>query len=316
MSDDLPVPAGPLPTLSDWLAGWLGFQLPVIPMPQTVKNIDKAVGKILLAAGENAEARIKANTGRAKAKGKIEVEGLYRTEEDRRKLENRAAIVKVAVDEINEGRAGIENADAKTEIDDDWLNMFARFAEDKSSEELKGLFGRILAGEIRNPGAFSLRTIQFLSTLSKSDAHDVSKFLSYALSGQFVPLFEPATVGPHIHDRIKMQELGLATHASIIGGLAWSIEVVPGQNLLFNGTGLGILVENQSTHSVAFQLECQVLTKPSQELMQIANPPATPIEYLKAVAQVVFEKIRAEHADDLAAGKMALRGKRWVNETA
>jgi hypothetical protein len=71
MSEDLPVPSEnkPLPTLSDWIANWLGFQLPAIPMPQTIRNLDKAVGKILLAAGENAEARIRSNTGKAKAKG-------------------------------------------------------------------------------------------------------------------------------------------------------------------------------------------------------------------------------------------------------
>src|SRR5947209_6699526 len=111
-----------LPTLSGWLSEWLGFQLPSIPMPQTIKNLDKAVGKILLAAGENAEARIKANTGKAKARGKIAVEGMYRTEEEKRKLGNRAATVAIAVDELNSTSDQKEQVDAKAEIDDDWLN--------------------------------------------------------------------------------------------------------------------------------------------------------------------------------------------------
>jgi hypothetical protein len=129
MPDDLPVPSGdnPLPTMSDWIANWLGFQLPSIPMPQTVKNFDKAVGRILLAAGENAEERIKANTGKAKVKGQIEIDGMDRTDEEKRKLENRAATVKVAVDEMNEKPT---QQDAQREIDDDWLNLYARIAED------------------------------------------------------------------------------------------------------------------------------------------------------------------------------------------
>ena len=149
MPDDLPVPScgNALPSMSDWIANWLGFQLPSIPMPQTVRNFDKAVGKILLAAGDNAEARIKANTGKAKAKGRIEIDGLYRTDEEKRKLENRAATVKIAVDEMND-KPGQQ--DARDEIDDDWLNLYSRLAEDKSSEELRSLFGKILAGEIRN----------------------------------------------------------------------------------------------------------------------------------------------------------------------
>src|SRR5262245_61286126 len=94
--DNLPTPPseGDLPTLGELISNWLGFQLPSLPMPQTIKNLDKAVGNILIAGSENAVARIKTNTGKQKAKGKIEIDGMYRTEEERRKLENRAAAVK------------------------------------------------------------------------------------------------------------------------------------------------------------------------------------------------------------------------------
>jgi hypothetical protein len=290
----------PLPTLSDKIAEWLGFQLPTIPMPQTVKNLDKAVGKILLAVGENAEARIKANTGKAKAKGKIAIDGLYRTEEEKRKIENRAAIVQVAVDEMNDGQSRPNDADAKTEIDDDWLNMFARIAEDKSSEELKNLFGRILAGEIRSPGSFSLRTIQFLATLSKSDAHEISNFFSYAIFGKIVPTTENHDFGPPIHSRILMEELGLASNPSAFAGLAWNIAIPPNSNIILSATGLGILIINKSSREIKFQIECQILSKPAQELITIANPPSTEFGYLKAVSQILFEKIRVGgHAEEI-----------------
>lgn len=174
-----------LPTFYDLISNWLGVQLPTWPLPQTRKNLDKAIGKILLAAGENVEARIKANTGEAKTRGKINIEGLYRTEEEKRKIGNRAEAIRIAVEELNENHP---SADAGADIDDDWLNLFVRLAEDKSSEELQGLFGRILAGEIRKPGSFSLRTIQFISTLSKEDAQDIPVFLSYALDNSFVPI--------------------------------------------------------------------------------------------------------------------------------
>lgn len=306
MADNLPASNGenPLPTLSDWLATWLGFQLPAIPMPQTLKNLDKAVGNILLAAGENGAERINANTGRVRAKGKIAVDGLYRTDEEKRKIENKAAIVQIAVDELNDGAGSKTAEDAQAEIDDDWLNLFSRLAEDKSSDELKGLFGRILAGEIRRPGAFSLRTLQFISTLSKADAHEISQFLSYAIANSFIPLFEQEDFGPHIHMRVKMQELGLATHASMIGGLVWNVEVGSSQNFVLDGTGLGVIIANNSSRVVKLQIECQVLTVPGKELTTIANPPSTEFEYMKALSQVIFEKIRMRHADDLLSGKI------------
>jgi hypothetical protein len=305
MADDLPIPAGDnaLPSMSDWLANWLGFQLPTIPMPQTVKNLDKAVGKILLAAGENAEARIKSNTGKAKAKGKIEVEGLHKTEEEKRKLENRAATVKVAVDEMNEKPT---QQDAQQEIDDDWLNLYARMAEDKTSEELRSLFGKILAGEIRKPGSFSLRTMQFVSTLSRDEAHRISMFFSFALSGKFVPLFQDVNeeTEPGFTSRILMEELGLASSPNTVGGLALTYEMNPNSKFPLVGSGYGILITNTTNQGSKFQIPCQALTKPGQELLAIANPPQTSVEFLKKVAHAVFESIRSTRSEDLLSGKI------------
>lgn len=101
-----------------------------------------------------------------------------------------------------------------------------------------------------------------------------------------------------------MQELGLASHASILGGLVWKLSIPPNQRLLLNGTSFGVLIDNQSVHQIAFQLECQVLTKPAQELMKIANPPPTNLDFLKALAQRLFEKIRGLQSADLLGGKI------------
>jgi uncharacterized protein DUF2806 len=287
-----------LPTIRDWLSNWLGFQLPSLPMPQAMKNLDKAVGKILLAAGENAVERIKSNTGKVKAAGKISVEGMYRTEEEKRKLENRAATVKVAVDELNEKPP---EQDAAAEIDDDWLNVFARMAEDKSSEELRSLFGKILAGEIRKPGSFSLRTMQFVSTLSKSEAEQISEFFSFVLFELIVPIkVDGEGLGPPVHARILMEELGMATQPSVIGGLVINVTVAPHTNFLMKANGSGIIIVNGSEREIKLPLESQVLTTPAKELIKIASPPLTEMGYLKEVAQIIFEKIRTGgHADEI-----------------
>ena len=118
-----------LPTIGEALSNWLGVQLPSIPLPQTVKNFDKAIGKIVLAAGENLEARIKGNTAKAKVQSKIDLADLVRTEDEKRKLTNRLAATKAALEDM---RVNPPGADATSEIEDDWLNLFARLAEDKS----------------------------------------------------------------------------------------------------------------------------------------------------------------------------------------
>lgn len=89
--------------------------------------------------------------------------------------ENREAVAEVAVAELN---AKPTNEDAQAEIEQDWLNMFARHAETKSSDQMRGFFGRILAGEIRKPGSFSPATVEVLARLTHDTASLFQRFCS------------------------------------------------------------------------------------------------------------------------------------------
>ena len=55
-------------------------------------------------------------------------------------------------------------------INDDWLNGFEEEARQKSTEEMQLLFGRILAGEIRKPGAYSIKAVKILGQLDQNAA--------------------------------------------------------------------------------------------------------------------------------------------------
>src|SRR5690554_3131042 len=52
-------------------------------------------------------------------------------------------------------------------IDEDWKTRFFNIAEEVSNEEMQALWGRILAGEIKKPKSYSLRTLEVLRNLSK-----------------------------------------------------------------------------------------------------------------------------------------------------
>ena len=60
-----------------------------------------------------------------------------------------------------------EHSDGPSE---DWLAKFERHAEDASSDQLRSLFAKLLAGEIRNPGAISPRTLHVISMLDQETA--------------------------------------------------------------------------------------------------------------------------------------------------
>ena len=54
--------------------------------------------------------------------------------------------------------------------DDDWLDAFRNEASQRSTEEMRYAFGKILAGEIQEPGTYSIRTIRTLGTLETQTA--------------------------------------------------------------------------------------------------------------------------------------------------
>jgi hypothetical protein len=56
------------------------------------------------------------------------------------------------------------------ELSPDWLNEFESNARLKSSEDMKMIYGKILSGEILQPGKYSIRTIKLMSQLDNEAA--------------------------------------------------------------------------------------------------------------------------------------------------
>jgi hypothetical protein len=86
---------------------------------------------------------------------------------------NRENTVQKALDEL---KLNPPEEDSKDEIDSDWLESFSKIAESKSNEEVQLVLSKILAGEIRNPGAFSLKTLHTLSLLDQNTAKIFQSF--------------------------------------------------------------------------------------------------------------------------------------------
>lgn len=70
------------------------------------------------------------------------------------------------------------------EISEDWLNIFEKEACNKSSEDMRLLFGKILAGEIRKPSSYSIKTIRLISQLYNQAAKFFQICCSLCISRQ------------------------------------------------------------------------------------------------------------------------------------
>lgn len=74
--------------------------------------------------------------------------------------------------------------------DSDWTARFFRIAEDITTEQMQTLWGKVLAGEVKRPGSFSLRTLDILKNISQKEAETfvrVARIAFFSGGNVFVP---------------------------------------------------------------------------------------------------------------------------------
>ncbi|HEY9301238.1 MAG TPA: DUF2806 domain-containing protein, partial [Phormidium sp.] len=83
-----------------------------------------------------------------------------------------------------EGNDNNAEPESKTEnhVDPDWISRLFSIAEEVSNENMQRLWGHILAGEVRKPGSYSLRTLEVLRNLTQSDAMLFQKIANFVLT--------------------------------------------------------------------------------------------------------------------------------------
>lgn len=82
--------------------------------------------------------------------------------QEMRKQQNIEAIVDKAYEELKG-----DTVVSDEPVDDDWIVRFFNSVEDVSSEIVQNVWSRVLAGEIKRPSTFSLRTLETLKNLSQ-----------------------------------------------------------------------------------------------------------------------------------------------------
>lgn len=94
---------------------------------------------------------------------------------------------------------------------DDWLLRWREFAAGVSSDELQQIWGKVLAGEVKSPGRFSLRTLEFLRNLSQAEAQVIERISPFVISNVLyygdAAMLE--TEGVSFDDLLALQELGV-----------------------------------------------------------------------------------------------------------
>lgn len=106
-----------------------------------------------------------------------------------------------------------------TKVDDDWLFRWRDSASEVSSEELQYLWGKVLAGEVKAPGSFSLRTLEFIRNLSTQEAEAIAILSELIIAGA---IYRDAKEnleekGVTFDTLLYMQDIGVLSGVEAIG---------------------------------------------------------------------------------------------------
>lgn len=114
-----------------------------------------------------------------------------------------------------------EDVCSEEPVEQGWINRFFDSVADVSDEDLQKLWGKVLAGEIKQPRSYSLRTLETLKNLSKYEAELFQKMVPYiiSLSGHlFIPSNEEMLekYGIAYGEIIDLDECGLINSSGLV----------------------------------------------------------------------------------------------------
>lgn len=245
------------------------------PATVLVEKISNAVGILYEPRRIKQKAIAEAEASKTKALMDLEIEDIQKralnrlVNEEIRKQENIESITEKSF-------ATLEENATPEKIEDDWLSNFFDKCKLISDEEMQSLWAQILAGEANTPGTFSKRTIEFMSTLDKSDAILFDNFLKYCW---FIGDYQPLIIDyqdDHIYEKnnitfatlIHLDEIGLISFSSLTG----FIRKVNGDLFTIGYYGRILSLNFKNIPKKEINSGVAVLTKIGADLAHISHP--------------------------------------------
>lgn len=103
-------------------------------------------------------------------------------------LESEYSRERIALYALNDAADCPNTATSEGETSETWFSRFWNYAKEVRDEDAMSQWGKLLAGEVRNPGSFSLRTLSVLRTMDSQTAKRFNTIAKYAVKS-IIPIF-------------------------------------------------------------------------------------------------------------------------------
>lgn len=155
-------------------------------------------------------------------------------------------------------------------VDRDWILRFFDSVANVSNEQMQIIWGKILSGEVKQSGSFSLRTLECVKNLSQKEAKCFQKVLPFMInitSGWVIPYNGEILdkYGILYTDLLELEELGLIQMKT---GLSINLTVNSNPEQINNGNvNIVVISTDKAEHKVTIPI--MTLTSIGNELVSI-----------------------------------------------
>lgn len=239
-------------------------------LDKLVETIANATGLTALGTIMNAHGEAKAQSYLAKKKAQTDAEveilrlqgqekvAQYVLARNNQKVENVEEIVSKAKQQFASDEQVSEEP-----VEKDWMNRFLNIAEEISDEEMQDIWGRVLAGEIKKPKSYSLRTLEVLRNISKEEAKLIIKVSNYINGNDYVCAEEDCL---NIIDQATLGEIGV-----LCSDLIFRTYTIPENGVLSYALNKYIKINIYASPHKEINITAKKLTQAGKEIMNLVE---------------------------------------------
>lgn len=202
-----------------------------------------------------------------------------------REVEGQANIESI----VNHAMLALPSSASEAPVDKDWRRRFFVEAENVCDADMQFLWGKVLAGEVSNPGSFSIRTLDALRYISQGEAELFRKACAVAMQEGWIAIpghdlnLALTPFGISYGDIITLRDLGLMVDGDHIHKNFSVTQPVPDLEkhriVIANNRKL---IELSGPGLVALRMPALIFSKVGRELQQLIEP--SPVEdYFRAL---------------------------------
>jgi hypothetical protein len=191
---------------------------------------------------------------------------------------NLSAVATLALEDLREKTGPDGDAKSDEPISDDWLNWFRNFSEKASSDEVRRLWAKILAGETRKPGRFSVGTLRTLAEVDHQLATLFQKHVNHLFWNEYI-IKNDKVKGVELLELADLEDAGLLREVN--GLMGFNQTFSPAGKLDFEQNG--VILELEAAEGTSFRISVIRLSRAGRELFSILPKPDPAMAFRRLV---------------------------------